>query len=273
MFQAFVITLREGIEAFLIVAISMSYLRKTGRTELCAPVYWGIAVSLLTSGIAGYLFSLASNRSLWEGVLAIVAAVLVASLVIHMMRAARTLRNRIQARLDHAAAAGSSRAAWLGVFLFIVLMITREGMETALLLGTLMFQMKAVAISLGAVGGLLAAAFVAFLWSRYGHRVDLRRFMQVTAVFLLVFVVQLLIYGVHELAEGNVFPNSTVIHDATEIYGPDGIYGKWLSFALVALPLLWLSISTTAARVRSFDFHKKRSKRFPELSGEIVDTK
>ncbi len=243
MFQAFVVTLREGIEAFLIVAISLSYLRKTGRTALIAPVYWGIAVSLVTSAFAGSLLSLASNQSLWEGCLAIVASVLVATLVIHMWRAARTLKAKIQASLESAAGARSSPAAWFGIFAFIVLMITREGMETALLLGTLMFQMKAPRILTGAVLGLVAAASVAFLWSRYGHRVNLKRFLQVTAVFLLVFVIQLMIYGFHELAEGNVLPNSTRLHDATEAYGPDGIYGKWLSFGLVAVPLLWLAIS------------------------------
>lgn len=243
MFQAFVVTLREGIEAFLIVAISLSYLRKTGRAALIAPVYWGILVSLVTSAFAGYLFSLASNQSLWEGSLAILASVMVVTLVIHMWRASRTLKAKIQSSLESAADAQSSHAAWLAVFAFIVLMITREGMETALLLGTLMFQMKAPQIFTGALLGVFAAASVAFLWSRYGHRVNLKRFLQVTAVFLLVFVVQLLIYGVHEWAEGNLLPNSVKIHDATEAYGPDGIYGKWLSFALVAVPLLWLGIS------------------------------
>ena len=249
MLQAFVVTLREGIEAFLIVAISLSYLKKSGRGDLTAPVYWGTGVSLLTSAIAGYLFSLAANQSLLEGTLAIIAAVLVASLVIHMIRAARTLRNRIQARLDQVAESPSTRASWLGISLFVVLMVTREGMETAMLLGTLLFQMKATQVFLGAVAGLLAAAFIAFLWSRYGHRVDLRRFLQVTAIFLLVFVMQLLIYGVHELAEGNAFPNSVAIHDATEAYGPDGIYGKWLSFGLVAIPLAWLLIAWLADRI------------------------
>lgn len=237
MFQALVVTLREGIEAFLIVAISLSYLRKTGRKALVASVYWGILASLVTNALAGYLFSLASNQSLWEGSLAIVASFLVATLVIHMWRASRTLKAKIQSSLESAADARSTHAAWLGVFAFIVFMITREGMETAPLLGTLMFQMKAPQILTGALLGLAAAGSVALLWSRYGHRVNLKRFLQVTAVFLMVFVVQLLIYGVHELAEGNLLPNSVRIHDATEAYGPDGIYGKWLSFALVAVPL------------------------------------
>ena len=89
MLQAFVVTLREGLEAFLIVAISLAYLRKSGRLELIPAVRWGIALSILISIGAAALFQRASNHALWEGVLAVVAAVSVASLTVHMWRAAR----------------------------------------------------------------------------------------------------------------------------------------------------------------------------------------
>ncbi len=78
------------------------------------------------------------------------------------------------------------------------------------------------------------------LWSRYGHRVNLALFFQVTAIFLMVFVVQLLIYGFHELTEANLFPGSEALHWATEPYGPDGVYGQYLTYMLVAVPLGWL---------------------------------
>ena len=87
---------------------------------------------------------------------------------------------------------------------------------------------------IGAVGGMALAAFVASLWSRFGHRVNLGLFFQVTAVFLMIFVVQLLIYGFHELTEANIFPYSEPLHIATEPYGPDGLYGKYLTYLLVA---------------------------------------
>jgi high-affinity iron transporter len=89
MLQAFVITLREGLEAFLIVAISLAYLRKTGRRELIAAVHWGIGVSIALSLIAGLLLQRATNQALWEGALAIGAALMVASLTIHMWRTAK----------------------------------------------------------------------------------------------------------------------------------------------------------------------------------------
>jgi high-affinity iron transporter len=249
MLQAFVVTLREGLEAFLIVAISLAYLRKTGRRNLIPAVHWGIGASIAVSIAAGVLLARAANQALWEGILALVAAALVASLIVHMWRAGRHLRKNIEGRLE-ASSSRTGTAAFLGVFGFTLLMITREGMETALLMNALLFQVRSVDIIGGAVAGTLVAAFVAWLWTRYGHRVNLGRFFQVTAVFLLVFVVQLLIYGVHELTEANLFPNSQSWHDATEPYGPDGIYGQYLTYLLVVLPLGWLAVSNFFGRGR-----------------------
>jgi len=243
MVQAFVVTLREGLEAFLIVAISLAYLRKSDRHELVPAVRWGIALSILISIGAAVVFERAANHSLWEGVLAVVAAVSVASLTVHMWRTARRIKTNIEGHLS-SSTLKAGRAAFLGVFLFTLLMITREGMETALLIGTLLFQNTPMNIVVGAALGTALAAFVAWLWSHYGHRVNLALFFQVTAVFLLVFVVQLLIYGFHELMEANVFPYSEPLHLATEPYGPDGRFGQYLSYLLVMLPLGWLVMST-----------------------------
>lgn len=247
MFQAFVITLREGLEAFLIVAISLAYLRKSGRQELVPAVRWGIAVSILLSIGAAILFQRAANQALWEGVLAIAAAISVASLTIHMWRTSRRIKREIEGHL-HNSTLRQGTAAFLGVFGFTLLMISREGMETALLMGTLLFQIKSIEIIGGAAIGTLIAALVAWLWSHYGHRVNLGLFFQVTSVFLLVFVVQLLVYGFHELSEANIFPNSELWHARTEAYGPDGLYGQYLTYLLVMLPLGWLGISTLLPR-------------------------
>ena len=242
MSQAFVITLREGLEAFLIVAISLAYLRKTGREQLIPAVRWGIALSILISIGAAALFQRASNQALWEGILGLTAAVLVASLIVHMWRHGKRLKRNIESHLESSALQTGTKA-FAGVFLFTVLMITREGMETALLMGTLLFQTAATNILAGATAGLVCAGFVAWLWSRYGHRVNLALFFQVTALFLAVFVVQLFIYGFHELTEANIFPGSEPLHWATEPYGPDGRYGQLLSYMLVLLPLGWLTFA------------------------------
>src|SRR6188768_1649890 len=120
--QALVITLREGIEAFLIVAIIFAYLRKSGRLELMLAVRWGIAAALLLSAAGGYVLYNAANQEWLEGPLAIIAAVSVATLTVHMWRAGRHMKGDIEGRLR----TSSERAgigAVVGVFLFTLLMI------------------------------------------------------------------------------------------------------------------------------------------------------
>ena len=156
MLQAFVVTLREGLEAFLIVAISLAYLKKTGRSALVPAVRWGIVASVLLSIGAGLLLAKAANQSLWEGVLALVAAVLVATLTVHMWRAGRYMKRDIEGRLE-ASSTRAGGAAFFGVFMFTLLMITREGMETALLMNALLFTVQSPQIVSGAIGGTILA--------------------------------------------------------------------------------------------------------------------
>jgi high-affinity iron transporter len=119
-------------------------------------------------------------------------------------------------------------------------------------MNAVLFTQQWLPLLSGALGGTLLAAFVAWLWSRYGYRVNLSRFFQVTAVFLLVFVVQLLIYGFHELTEANVLgPYSEALHWATEPYGPDGRYGQYFSYMLVVVPVAWLAMASLFERPKS----------------------
>ena len=240
MWQGFTIALREGIEAFLIVALTLSYLRRTGRPELARAVYAAVGISVVTCAGAGWLFSKAANQSLWEGVLALAAAALVGSLLVYMKRISKHLKRDIEERLESRAALGSGRAFW-GIFAFSLLMITREGMETALLIATAFFQLKSAAVLTGLGLGLLAAAAIGVLWTRLGKDVDLKAILNVSAIFLAIFLVQLILYGVHELSEAGVFPASQTIHDATEILGPDGRIGHLLAYSLAVVPTLWLA--------------------------------
>lgn len=240
MAQAFVITLREGLEAFLIVAISLAYLRKTGRTQLAAAVHWGIAIAVAISIAAGYLLFNAANQEWLEGPLALVAAASVTWMVVHMWRAGRHMKGDIEGRLSTSSERGGG-LAFLGVFLFTVLMISREGMETALLLLQLRETLN---LALGAVAGAAGAAGFAWLWSKYGHRVNLALFFQVTAIFLFVFVVQLVVRGVHEMSEQAMLPFSDILHEKTEAWGPDSPFGHLLTYLLVLLPLGWLTLKS-----------------------------
>jgi high-affinity iron transporter len=252
MLQAFVITLREGLEAFLIVAISLAYLRKSGRRELAKAVNWGIVVAVAASAFGGYILFHAANQEWLEGPLALVAAVSVLTLTVHMWRAGRQIKGDIEGHLKQSARKAGI-AAFAGVFLFTLLMIGREGVETALLL----MQLHATPnLATGATIGVIAAASVAWAWSRFGHRLNLSLFFQTTAIFLFVFVVQLLISGVHETSEQGYLPFSTAIHDATEAWGPDSAFGHLLTYLLVILPLGWLVVKGLST---SFKAHKPSS--------------
>jgi high-affinity iron transporter len=241
MWQGFTIALREGIESFLIVALTLSYLRRTGRAALARAVYLGIAVSVVACVAAGFLFSQADKKPLWEGILALTAAALVGSLLVYMKRISSHMKSDLENRLENRARTTSLRRAFWGVFAFTLLMILREGMETALLVSTALFQMRSAAVVGGLALGVGAAVLIAFAWTRLGRGVDLRGLLNVSAIFLAIFLVQLLLYGVHELSEAGVLPASQTIHDATEILGPDGRVGHVLAYALAIVPTVWLA--------------------------------
>lgn len=248
MIPALIIVFREGFEAFLIVAIIFAYLRKTGRDALRPAVWTGIGVSVLASFGLGVLLQRV-NQPLWEGILAVVAAVLVATFVVHIWRVAPRMKRDMEQNLERQVSKSSGAWAWAGVFGFTVLMITREGMETALML----IQVRQGRFWLGCVLGLTLAAAMSWLWAHFGHRVDVRRFFQVTGLFLLLFTVQILFYAVHEFSEAELLPNSEAIHLATEPYSADGRYGLWVIVGMLAICALWLGGVTLLDRMRSND--------------------
>jgi high-affinity iron transporter len=236
MIPALIIVFREGFEAFLSVAIIFAFLRKTGRDWLRPAVYAGIVASIIASFALGW-WLMRVNQSFWEGVLGLVAAVLVASFVVHVWRTAPKMKGDMERRLDVYASPASRLMAVAGVFFFTTLMVTREGMETALML----IQVRNSRFILGSLLGIAAAAVMSWAWAHYGHRIDVKRFFQVTGLFLLLFTIQILFYSIHEFSEAEVLGRwSEAIHNATEPYSPVGVYGKWISVLMVGLCAAWL---------------------------------
>ena len=243
------VTLREGIEMFLIVAIAGAYLRKTGRGALLSAVGWGTAAAVAISVVLGTWLAEVAVLPKWEALLSLVAAVLVISMVIYMLKAARHLRRHIGMQLE-AAAERSGRGAWIAVFLFVLLMITREGMETAFITASLFRQTETTHFVVGALAGLVLAAALAWAWLRYGSRVDLGLFFRVTSIFLVLFALQLVVYAFHEATEANLLPlDNAYWHIATEPYGPEGEYGAALTYALVLIPAAWLLLAALKTRL------------------------
>ncbi len=115
----------------------------------------------------------------------------------------------------------------------------------------MLLQVHDSSLVYGALLGLVAAVGLAWAWARFGHLINVRRFFQVTGVFLLLFMAQVAIYTFHEFAEAGLLPNSEVLHAATEKFSPDGLYGKWFSLVMVALCGVWLLGSWMMDRVRT----------------------
>jgi high-affinity iron transporter len=256
MLQSFIIVLREGFESFLLVAVIFSYLRRSGQKQLSSAVYAAIVAALAISGGLGYLLfqmqtgnsdsvekyfgatvaGFLGNEALREAVLGSIAIVMVASLVVYMWRTGPQLKQKMEARLGEVSLKRSGWMAYLGIFLFTALTISREGMETALML----IQVHTPRLVWGALLGLAAAASMAWAWGRFGHLINVKRFFQVTGIFLLLFMLQVAIYTFHEFAEAGVLPNSEVLHAATEKFSPEGLYGQWFSVVMVAACGAWL---------------------------------
>lgn len=175
----------------------------------------------------------------------LVAAVMVGTLVIHMWRIGPSLKHQVEQRLENFSSRNSSWVAFGGIFLFTLLMITREGMETAMML---LLVQDSQWIT-GALLGLGGAIVMALLWIYFSHLINLKRFFQVTGVFLLLFVAQIVLYSVHEFSEAGILPNSEVIHAKTEPFSPVGIYGKWFSLLMVGICLVWLTAAWIVDRL------------------------
>jgi high-affinity iron transporter len=255
MWQSGLVTFREGIEAFLIVGIIIAFLRKTDRAELIRGVRIGLGLSVLTCLGGAWLWLQVPNQPLYEGLGALTAAVLVGALLWQTVRAGRRIKGEIEARVGRFAGAQGERPsmrALAGVALITTLLVTREGLEAVLYLGIQVYSRRPADVLTGAFVGFALAGIIAWTWTRFAHRMNLGVVLKVTSIFLGLFLVQLVVYGVHELAESGVIGGSQAFHDATEILGPDGRVGHLLSYSLLAAPLLYLfwarRAKTTAPR-------------------------
>jgi high-affinity iron transporter len=244
MFETLLITFREGLEAFLMVAIAALYLRKTGRESLIGAVRTGLGVSVAGSVLLGIVLAkIGSMSPLWEGILALVAAAAVVWCVVHMRRMGKHMGAEISGGLGKTSVLDGSQA-WWAVFGFTCFMVGREGVETAAMLASLAGNAELSHMTAGGLLGVLLAASVAWAWVKFGRQVDLSRFFNVTAVFMLVFAVLLVFKAFHEFTEMALIPgiDNSYWHIATESLA-EGTYAQIISVLLVLAPTVWLATS------------------------------
>jgi high-affinity iron transporter len=205
MLEAFIITLREGVEAALIVGITLAYLAKIQRNDLRRSVYAAIVAAFLGSiGAAVLVSRLNLNEDIVEGWVMLVAAFFVVTMIVFMMRTGRKMKGEIEGKLDNLATQGSR----IGLFLFVFLMILREGVETVLILSAVTLNSSALMSFLGTLLGIGAAIAFGVMFVKGSVRINLQKFFRVTTVILFFVAAQLLISGLHELSENGVLPSS-----------------------------------------------------------------
>jgi FTR1 family protein len=208
--SAFLIALREGVEAALVVGIVLVYLNRTGRATLARWVWGGVFAAVASSlAIAIALERWKVSEDGFEGLLLLVASVFVVTMIIWMNRVARHLKAEIEKRIEiHASKAEFS--AGIGLATFVYLMVVREGAELALILRAVELSSEGVAVWIGTVLGLAVAVAVGLFFFQGTLKISLGKFFSATSTILIIVAVQLALTGIHELSEAMWLPSSRV---------------------------------------------------------------
>ena len=206
--SALLIALREGVEAALVVGIVLVYLGRTGRQHLARWVWGGLSAAVAASLAGAALLDLwkVSEDGL-EGLLMLVAAALVVTMILWMNRVARRLRKEIEQRVE-SLTARTTLAAGLGLAGFVFLMVVREGMELVLILRAVELSSEGVSIWIGTSLGLGLAVAVGIFFFKGTLRIPLGRFFAATTTILSIVAAQLCLTGIHEMSEAQWLPSS-----------------------------------------------------------------
>jgi len=250
--QAFIITLREGVEAALIVGITLAYLNRIQRADLRKSVYSALASAVVASiGVAILLSRLQLNEDIFEGWVMLGAAFFVITMIIFMMKTGKKLKGEIEGKIGSLAGRGSQ----IGVFLFVFLMVLREGGETVLILSAVKLESTALMSFIGTLLGVSAAVLFGVMFVKGSVRINLQKFFRVTTVILFFVAAQLIISGLHELSENGVLPSS---REEMTLIGPI-VTNEWFFF---------VTIVALAGLMVLFDARRRQPVALPDAPAE-----
>ena len=208
MLSAFLIALREGVEAALVVGIILVYLSRTARSHLTRFVWYGVAAAAaLSLAVAVGLERWRISEDGFEGLMYLVAAVFVVTMIVWMNRVARHLRKEIEEKVETYAERAGKAAGW-GIFLFAFLMVLREGVELALILRAVELSTEGLQTWIGTLAGIGAAVAMGLFFFKGTLRIPLQRFFAATSIILILVAFQLALTGLHELSEARWLPSS-----------------------------------------------------------------
>jgi high-affinity iron transporter len=206
--SALLIALREGVEASLVVGIILVYLSRTGRQHLARFVWYGVAAAAaLSLGVALALERWRISEDGFEGLMLLIASVFVVTMIVWMNRVARHLKKDIEAKVEAYAEKAGSAAGW-GIFVFVFLMVLREGAELALILRAVELSSEGLQTWIGTIAGIGGAVAVGLFFFKGTLRVPLDRFFAATSIILMLVAFQLALTGLHELSEARWLPSS-----------------------------------------------------------------
>ncbi|MFI5685523.1 iron uptake transporter permease EfeU [Streptomyces sp. NPDC051636] len=231
MFANYLIGLREGLEASLVVGILVAYLVKSGHRNRLAPVWAGVLAAVVLSLAFGAVLTFTSSQMSFEareafgGSLSIVAVGFVTWMVFWMRRTARHLKAELQGKLDAALAMGT-----LALVVTAFIAVGREGLETALFIWTAVQATgQSTAPVTGAGLGLASAVVLGYLFYRGAVKINLATFFTWTGAALVVVAAGVFSYGVHDLQEAGVLPGlNDLAFDVSGTVPPDSWYGTLL---------------------------------------------
>jgi high-affinity iron transporter len=204
--SAFLIALREGVEASLVVGIVLVYLARTGRTHLSRYVWGGVAAAVsLSLAVAIALDRFNISEDGFEGLMYLIAAFFVVTMILWMNSIAKHLKREIEDKVEKYAA--REGAGW-GIGLFVFLMVLREGAELALVLRAVEMSTEGLQTWIGTVAGIAAAVAVGLFFFKGTLKIPLHRFFAVTSSILILVAFQLVVTGLHELSEARWIPSS-----------------------------------------------------------------
>jgi high-affinity iron transporter len=252
MLPNFLIGLREGLEAALIVGILIAYVHKIERKDVVPRIWLGVGLAVGLSLAVGAALAFGTSgleertEEILSGVLSIVAAAFVTWMIFWMVRAARGLSAELRQGVD----TNLAGSGW-GLVAVAFLAVVREGVETALFLwASIRSGGSGTLPVLGAVLGILGAAGLGYLIYRGALKLNLDKFFRYTGIFLIVIAAGVLTYGVHELQEAGILPEGSIAFDVTGAIPPDSWWGVLLKGTFSFSPVMtWLEVAVWIAYV------------------------
>ena len=238
MIESAIIALREGIEIALVIGLLIVYLRKLNQGGLVIWVYGGLILAVGASfGGAFVLERFSIDQESLEGWFELAAAVFVMTMITWMWLTSKKIRSNIEEKVN---AIVESPAGWktgFGILSFTFLMVFREGLETAVFLQAVAFSSAGWAVLAGTLAGVAIATAFAVLFIRGSVRIDIARFLKVTAITLLVFTLQLIANALHEFYEYGVFAANPAMMG---ILGPIVQHDLLFIAAIVSIPAIMM---------------------------------